>query len=109
MSRAEMRRLAVADPLRLIRLIQSDAYSAAHLSYAAEILGEHTAGGPHASAAIACLCPLLTHARAIVREGAVLGLAHHLSDEIATALQRLADQDPSPGAREAAEEVLIGR
>ena len=57
--------------------------------------------------AVPALLPLLGHAKAYVREGAVYGLASHFSDVSAVdAVRRVAREDPSPGVHDAAFEAL---
>jgi len=52
------------------------------------------------------LLNLLANESALVREGVVYGLSHHLDPVVAPTLRRIAETDPSPGVREAALEVL---
>lgn len=58
------------------------------------------------------LTDALSHASPTCREGAVYGLAHiakrfaTATDDVLTRLRVVASDDPSPGVREAAEEVI---
>lgn len=54
----------------------------------------------------AALIRLLDHPSALVREGAVYGLAELVNDEVRAALENTRKNDASPGVREAAEEAL---
>lgn len=58
--------------------------------------------------AIAFCLPLLAHFDAVVREGAIYGLAPHLhvSPAAVEALRHSATTDPSPGVRAAARDAL---
>jgi hypothetical protein len=98
-SEALFERLVLDDPGRLIEMLRSNELAPTLLTYAAEIAGR-------LKLAVPALVALLGHPAPIVREGAVYGLADHLDDRIRAALRTLADQDPSPGVRAAAEGVL---
>ena len=54
----------------------------------------------------ATLLPLLNHVSAVVREGALYGIANHLDDAVLVVVRKLADDDPSPGVRQAAMDLL---
>ena len=76
----------------------------ADLTFAAEDLGR---GEDHHMIRRA-LMPLLDHASAVVREGAIYGLTRHLTPEVCARLRDMAATDPSPGVRDAATEALEG-
>jgi hypothetical protein len=52
------------------------------------------------------LKPLLGHASAVVREGAIYGLQKHLDADVRASLEMLARSDSSAGVRSAAEDAL---
>ena len=94
--------LAVNDPNELLRLIQSGALRAADLTFAAEAAG--TIEDPEGVRAV--LRALLAHPSAVVREGAIYGLARHLNGEMRTALLQLTASESSPGVSSAIRDVL---
>lgn len=72
------------------------------LTFEIETLGE--TGGP---AVIPTLLAALDHASAVVREGAIYGASHHLSDAALRAkVENLARTDPSPAVRAVAADAL---
>lgn len=85
-------------PGELARLIESRELAAADLTFAAEILGRADDGG----LVRAALVPLLGHAQAVVREGAIYGLSRHLDNDTRTKLRALATSDTSGAVRAAA-------
>ncbi len=93
--------LAQRNPALLESWIASGELRQAHLSFAAEALGEH--GGDHF---VATLLRLADHNSPMVREGAIYGLAHHASDDVVARLRRISEEDPSQGVRHAAANVL---
>ena len=96
--------LARLSPEELIDIIRKGKAPATRLTYAAEILGRDV--GTRA-ATNALLDILESHRSPLVREGAVLGLAYHLDRfGVRHGLQRIVEQDPSPGVRRAAQEAL---
>ncbi|MBN2797737.1 MAG: HEAT repeat domain-containing protein [Deltaproteobacteria bacterium] len=107
-SREQLQGMAQDDPDRLLTLVRGAHLRPSLLTFAAEILGEtHPSHHPQA---ISTLLELLHHDSSLVREGALYGLARiGLSVKLdPRPIQALSDpkQEPSPGVREAAEEVL---
>ncbi|MFO0839534.1 MAG: HEAT repeat domain-containing protein [Phycisphaerae bacterium] len=101
-SRDQFHRLVQADPRWLIDLVESGTLRPSNLTFAAEILGsvdDRALVDP-------VLLVLLGHDSPLVREGAVYGLACSGSAKVRAQLQFVADNDPSPGVRRAAQEVL---
>lgn len=94
--------LARRHPIDLARLIEKGRLASPDLTFAAEALGRIDASWIVRQT----LLPLLEHAEAIVREGAVYGLQKHLSDELRARLVRVARTDASAGVRAAAEDAL---
>lgn len=90
-------------PRTLVRLASSGVLDPVELSFAAEALG--LVEPPQFARPV--LSRLLAHPDPIVREGAIYGLATHLDSTLASSLTRLAERDPSPGVRLAAEETLL--
>jgi hypothetical protein len=89
-------------PGELIRTIQRGELTDIQLSFAAEALGSFSD-----AFVVDTLLGLLGHAKSIVREGAVLGLAGHLTTpEVQEAIAQVIRDDPSQGVREAAQVVL---
>lgn len=73
------------------------------LTFAAEIAGCRI----NESASVRpVLLDLLRHPDAIVREGAIYGIAHHLDDEVRMTLAMMSEYDPSGCIRECAREAL---
>ncbi len=94
--------LAAKYPASLLQLISENRLEPADLTFAAEI-----AGRIGTSAEVAkTLRGLLAHPSAVVREGAIYGLANHLDDSLRAALGRLASHDASPAVRTAAAGAL---
>jgi hypothetical protein len=92
-------RLASEDPPRLVAMIASGELPPHLLTFAVEVAGRELAG----DLAIPALLATLESPSAVVREGTVIGLAHHAADDrVVAALTRLADADPSPAVRSAA-------
>lgn len=94
--------LALQNPQHLLAML--DSLCDAELSFAAEAIGRVT----DERVAIQTLAPLLSHASAVVREGAVYGLQRVSADDedIRLLLQAIAAHDPSPGVRDAANEAI---
>jgi HEAT repeat protein len=83
---------------QLADLIETGTLADSDLTFAAEELGAHDS--PRVRAV---LLRLLEHPSAVVREGAIYGLARgDLTDDIAAALTKLAKLDTSDGVRSAA-------
>jgi len=96
--------LARSSPDELIDMIRESNAPDSRLTFAAEILGRDV-NTP--AAADALLAILRGHRSPLVREGAVIGLAHHLERlGIRPALLAAAENDPSPGVKRAAREAL---
>jgi hypothetical protein len=97
--------LAEQRPARLVEWMQTVLASRPELlTFAAEAAGRIQ----HAPMAVRALLPLLGHPNAVVREGAVYGLAPHLlaSLDARSGLRDLLANESSPGVREAIEEAL---
>ena len=105
-SRLAFEEMAQSSPAKLAAWMLSGAIPNGHLSHAAEILGRETEAVEHADGVATVLLMLLSDESPLVREGAVYGLRYHRSIEIREFLQRQGKEDPSPGVREAIEEVL---
>lgn len=99
---AMFRDLLEAAPKELAELVGSNKVRVSRLTYAAEILGD----AKDSALVKAALLPLLGHASAIVREGAIIGLASHMDDDVRAALARVAQADGSETIRLSASETL---
>jgi len=86
----------------LLKLIASGRLRATDLTFAAEIEGRLS----DSTAVRRTLLPLLLHDDAVVREGAIYGLAPHADETVRLALARLSASDPTAAARQAATETL---
>lgn len=86
----------------LLALISSGHLHPIELTFAAEIASrlDDSVG------VRAALMPLLNHESAVVREGAILGLASHVDDAVRTKLRGLVASDPSAAVRSMAADVL---
>lgn len=96
-------RLAEDDPHRLVKMLLSGEIPDYLLTYAAEEAGNQL----ESELVVPALLQLLSHPQALVREGAILGLGEHESDEITTRLLEIASMDSSPGVRERAKGALM--
>jgi HEAT repeat protein len=94
--------LAERFPEDLLSLISNDTLASSALTFAAEAAGRI----PDGAAVRATLMPLLGHASAIVREGAIYGLRGHFNEAVSVKLSELAQRDPSPAIRQAASDTL---
>ena len=94
--------LAVRFPHELAKLIEFGRLEPADLTFAAEALGRSELSWLVRHA----LKPLLAHASAVVREGAIYGLQKHMDGNMRAALSVLSQSDPSPAVRVAAEDAL---
>ena len=101
-SESEFQELARHDPQQLGSLIASGALTEGSTAFAAEALGR--LGTPEAAERY--LLPLLRHDNAVVREGAIHGLARHRTELILEKLREAARGDPSPAIREDAADAL---
>src|SRR5690606_30816822 len=90
------------DPRQLAVLIKSDALHSSELTFAAEIMGRCG----DSNLVRQTVGPLLRHAAAVVREGAIYGLVRHLDDDLLAELSNLKSNDPSAGVRTAAGDAL---
>jgi hypothetical protein len=96
--------LAARNPNELLDIVLQSRGPTSRLTYAAEILGRDV---PTAAVANALMRVLREHPSPLVREGAILGLAHHLHRSgVRDSLAKAAQADPSPGVRRAATETL---
>ena len=98
--------LAEEDPEELASIIRQNRAPDSRLTFAVEILGRDV-DRPWVAATLMDI--LRTHRSPLVREGAVLGLFHHL-DRIGVreALREAMVRDPSDGVKSAAQDVLDG-
>lgn len=98
------RDLSVQAPRELAELVNRNDLRPARMTTAAEVLGsladDALVVGP-------LMKVLAQNQSSLAREGAVLGLSHHLRDDkVKQLLRRVAEHDPSPGVRAAALDVL---
>ncbi len=101
-SEAAFEAMARLDPDRLIALL-GGGLEPSDLTFAAEIAGRMLRG----SVLVARLRELLNHARPVVREGALYGLAFHLAEPgVAMDIRRVAREDPSSAIRSVAADLL---
>jgi len=101
-SRNTFERLATEDPEALVEMLRGLHDQPGLLTHGAEIAGERLPG----DLAVPLLLGLLERDSALVREGAVLGLAYHPTPAVQERLKRLLDEDSSPGVRETVEDVF---
>jgi len=99
---ALFRELLEESPRDLARLVANRGLRVSRLTYAAEILGD----AKDSRLVKKALLPLLKHESPIVREGAILGLARHLDEEVRGALEDVAANDQSETIRRSASETL---
>ena len=113
-SRQAFEQLAAHYPGHLMDWIESGKLSAGHLTHALEILGTC---GLLSETVVIFLIDYLKHSSPIVREGAVEGLVPYLDhpeapsrvkEAISERIEKVAQDDWSPGVREAAREALEG-
>ena len=101
------RQWAKADPERLIAYLRDPKSPPARLTFAAEVAGEIL----RSDATQEALMTLTRHDKAVVREGAIIGLGN-LGDcpgpSIVRRIREMATGDPSPGVRSVAEGFLDG-
>jgi HEAT repeat protein len=95
-------RLASEQPDRLLWLVQGGSLRPSQLTFAAEAVGLLS----DSKAVRRVLVPLLGHPEAVVREGAIYGIANHLDEETTKRIKAIAATDSSPGVRQAASESL---
>lgn len=94
--------LAKRFPVDLAKLIQSDRLVDSDLTFAAEALGQSDLGWLVRDT----LRPLLNHASAVVREGAIYGLQKHIDVEVRGELEKISKGDDSPAVQTAAQDAL---
>lgn len=94
--------LAARFPHELAKLIELGRLEPPDLTFAAEAMGRSELSWLVRHA----LTPLLVHASAVVREGAIYGLQKHVDDSTRAALSILSHDDPSSAVRMAAEDAL---
>jgi HEAT repeat protein len=95
--------LAERHPKVLVALLKAGILEVADLTFAAEIAGNEISD----SALIRpVLLKLLEHPSAVVREGTLYGLANHLDESSRAIVGELAKNDPSPGVRTTAKDLL---
>ena len=103
---AKFKYLAEHDVPTLRRYVMTAKLGEAHLSIAAEILGR---ADDEDQTVRAFLLELLRHPSPVVREGAVIGLYYHVArydDPLLRRIDELRKNDPSPGVRATADEVI---
>jgi hypothetical protein len=93
--------LAAKYPKSLLQLIVEGRLDAADLTFAAEIAVRIATS----EEVVRVLRPLLAHSAAVVREGAIYGLATHLDDSLRAELRRMSSEDASAAVRTAATDV----
>ncbi|MRG98177.1 HEAT repeat domain-containing protein [Polyangium spumosum] len=94
--------LAQHDPGRLLKMLEDGSLRPGHLTHAAEAAGAITE-----SAIVApVLLRLLGHKSPLVREGALYGLASHLTEEVMGRIRAVAESDPIEEVQDAARSVL---
>ena len=86
----------------ILDMIEGDKLSPARLSFAAEVVGT----GPPSRRLFDALKKLLSHEKAYVREGAILGLAHHREPEVIDMLRGVMAHEPDSRLRELAAEIV---
>lgn len=95
--------LAKEDPQRLVDLLSSTQMGAADLSIAAEIAGREIS----CAVVLAPLHKLLKHRKPLVREGALLGLAHHTDAYgVLSTIRLVSEEDQCPEVRGVAKDLL---
>jgi hypothetical protein len=52
------------------------------------------------------LIPFLSHPDAVMREGAIYGIARHVDDDVMALIRRMAADDSSDGVRTAAQDLI---
>lgn len=94
--------IALRDPVGLLKMIADRLLKPADLTFAAEIAGRI----PSSFGIAAVLRMLLNHPAAVVREGAIYGLARHLDAALRAELAAIAANDPSAAVRTAAADAI---
>ena len=96
---------ARTDPDRLLAYLTAPDSPPTRVTFAAEAAGAIV----DRARAVPVLLSLLRHADALVREGAIYGLASDAAPDVLAALQRIAAGDPSAGVRAAANDAVEAR
>lgn len=73
------------------------------LTFAVEAYARSSSNGDEVRAV---LIPMLQDKSAVLREGVIYGLSHHLDGAVVAVLERMAAHDPSAGVRQAASDIL---
>jgi hypothetical protein len=96
--------LADENPARLVELLSDPTMDGADLTFAAEIAGRMIR---NSKLVVPPLLGLLRDSRPLAREGAVMGLGFHVDfPGVKTALELVAETDPSEGVATAAQDML---
>lgn len=90
------------DPSKLLGMIASGELRPGVLTWAAEVAGKI----PDSGSVIPVLLKLLDHASPMVREGAIYGLASHMSEEVIARIIAISQTDPVPEVMEVAKGAL---
>ena len=101
-SEAEWERMVEEDPDTLFALVGGGNLRISDLTFAAEILGR----SKDTARVLLTLIPLLASPSPLVREGAVLGLAHHPTTEVEWLLRRLISSEQCDPVRRVMKDVL---
>lgn len=99
---ADLERMATEDPAALAALIDGGTLAPVCLTFAAEHMGRAS----NTALVARTLLPLLDHALAYVREGAMLGLGRHQTPAVIERLRRMVERDPVLALREMARDIL---
>lgn len=103
MSEKELEELARSKPNELAALIVTGQLTPPDLTFALEILGRDVT---NEELVLPCILPFLDHESAIVREGAVYGLSHHMTAEVKAALVVGYRKEISQAVKQAISDVL---
>jgi vesicle coat complex subunit len=88
---------------QIVEVIELNVLKPVYLTFVAEMAGKTI---NDSELIVPTLKKLLLHEKAYVREGAIYGLMHHYSDDIKNVFKEIAQNDPSPGVRLAAESAI---
>lgn len=107
-SSEQLQALAQNDVSKLIKILNNPNSDIHTLTIGAEILGEEIS---NEELALPTLKKLLRHINAIVREGAIIGIMalffdKRLPEDILEMIQNICQNDPSPGLKQYAEDIL---
>lgn len=104
LSQNELQTMAEDNPGNLVALIESGGLGDVELTFAAEYLGKATA----AEGVVLTLLVLLRHPKALVREGALYGLAEVRGDPaVVDAITAVSSGDSSKALQQIAEGILL--